>query len=63
MAHELRRIDPYAHPIVLHSFPWERDKKYNPHLGKKDVLTGISLQTKWYSVSASPAARARTSNA
>ena len=42
--------------MVLHSYPWEHDKKYNPHLGRQDILTGMSLQTNWENVRVWPAA-------
>lgn len=43
----LNRIDPYAHPIVLHTYPQEQDKRYEPMLGDQSNLTGASLQNMW----------------
>lgn len=40
----LRAIDPYDHPIVLHTFPGQYNAAYNPLLGFTD-LNGPSLQT------------------
>ncbi|MGE3313561.1 MAG: DUF5060 domain-containing protein, partial [Planctomycetaceae bacterium] len=40
----LRAIDPYDHPIVLHTFPGQYNAAYNPLLGFAD-LNGPSLQT------------------
>lgn len=39
--------DPYQHPIVLHTFPNEQDKKYNALIGDQSLLTGVSLQNGW----------------
>ncbi|MEY4485344.1 MAG: hypothetical protein RL693_2796, partial [Verrucomicrobiota bacterium] len=39
--------DPYRHPIVLHTFPPEQDKVYQPLLGDKSLLAGVSLQNSW----------------
>jgi hypothetical protein len=49
MAAHLRAIDPYRHLIVLHTFPQEQEKVYSPLLGKRDTLTGVSLQNLWSS--------------
>ncbi len=43
----LHDTDPYQHPIVLHTFPPEQDKVYEPLLGDKSLLTGVSLQNSW----------------
>jgi len=40
----IREIDPYDHHIVLHTYPNQRDRIYGQLLGKKDTLTGISMQ-------------------
>ncbi|MEM6689134.1 MAG: DUF5060 domain-containing protein [Planctomycetota bacterium] len=40
----LRELDPYDHPIVLHTFPNQQDKQYRPFLGDESGLTGLSLQ-------------------
>lgn len=43
-AQYIRRLDPYDHPIVVHTFPGEYDKVYRPLLGFAD-FNGPSLQT------------------
>ncbi len=40
----IRELDPYDHPIVVHTFPGRYDKIYNPLLGFKN-FEGPSLQT------------------
>ncbi len=37
-------LDPYHHNIVIHTFPGEQDKVYDPLLGDNSRLTGVSLQ-------------------
>jgi len=39
----IRRLDPYNHPIVVHTFPGKYDRVYRPLLGLKD-FEGPSLQ-------------------
>jgi hypothetical protein len=41
----LKRIDPYNHLRVLHTFPGAKDNVYGPLLGNRSNLTGLSLQT------------------
>jgi|GEM_PF-359957 len=41
----LNEIDPYHHNVVLHTYPGDKEKKYNPLLGNKSKLTGASLQS------------------
>ncbi len=43
----LHDTDPYQHNIVLHTFPPEQEKVYQPLLGDKSLLTGVSLQNSW----------------
>ncbi len=50
MARFLRAIDPYDHPIVIHTFPDQQDKVYPPLLGDGSDLTGASLQNAWNQV-------------
>ena len=38
-----KSIDPYRHPVVIHTYPREYDKAYNPLLGYED-FDGASLQ-------------------
>lgn len=47
MAGYLRDIDPYDHPIVVHTFPNAQDQVYPKLLGKRSPLTGASLQNSW----------------
>lgn len=44
MAAYLNAIDPYQHPIVIHTYPNQQDKVYNALLGDQSELTGASLQ-------------------
>ncbi len=39
--------DPYRHHIVLHTFPPEQEKVYQPLVGERSLLTGLSLQNSW----------------
>jgi hypothetical protein len=43
-ARYIRRLDPYDHPIVVHTFPNKYDEVYGPLLGF-EYLEGPSLQT------------------
>ena len=47
MARYLRDIDPYPHPIVVHTFPDWQERVYVPLLGDRSALTGASLQNRW----------------
>jgi len=49
MAEYLKSIDAYGHNIVLHTYPDQQDKKYEPWVGKAP-LTGLSLQNMWNQV-------------
>ncbi len=42
-ANFFRAVDPYDHPIVVHTYPWEHDKVYKPLLGFPG-LDGASIQ-------------------
>ncbi len=44
MADYIKAIDPYDHHIVVHTYPNQQDRVYNPLLGGGSVLTGASLQ-------------------
>ncbi len=44
IAQYLRDLDPYDHPIVLHTYPGQQESVYRPLLGF-DALEGPSLQT------------------
>ncbi|MCA8989750.1 MAG: DUF5060 domain-containing protein, partial [Planctomycetaceae bacterium] len=37
-------LDPYDHNIVIHTYPDWQDRVYNPLLGNRSRLTGVSLQ-------------------
>lgn len=39
------RHDPYHHPVVLHTYPDQKEKVYGPLLGVEPGLDGVSLQT------------------
>lgn len=43
----LHEVDPYDHPVVLHTFPEQQDQVYEPLLGGGSGLTGVSLQNPW----------------
>lgn len=43
-ARYLRAVDPYDHPVVVHTYPGKYDEVYNPLLGLEH-LEGPSLQT------------------
>lgn len=47
MASWLRDLDPYDHPIVVHTFSHQQDRVYTPLLGDRAALTGVSLQNAW----------------
>ncbi|MEM1209339.1 MAG: DUF5060 domain-containing protein [Planctomycetota bacterium] len=44
MADYIRKLDPYDHHMVIHSYPNQQDKVYVPLLGDRSELTGASLQ-------------------
>lgn len=39
--------DPYQHLRVIHTYPSQQEKVYEPLLGAKSKLTGASLQNEW----------------
>lgn len=39
------RHDPYHHPVVLHTYPDQKENVYGPLLGVEPGLDGVSLQT------------------
>ena len=47
MAAAFRELDPYGHPVVIHTYPGEQDRVYTPLLGPASGLTGASLQNHW----------------
>jgi hypothetical protein len=44
MINYIADLDPYDHPIVVHTFPGQQDQVYRPLLGDRSRLTGVSLQ-------------------
>ncbi|MGB0372146.1 MAG: DUF5060 domain-containing protein [Opitutales bacterium] len=44
MVKYIRETDPYQHSVVLHTYPNQQNKRYNPYLGKADLLLGLSIQ-------------------
>ncbi len=47
MASYLAEIDPYDNLIVLHTYPREQDRVYEPFLNDETALGGLSLQNPW----------------
>lgn len=47
MANWIRDLDPYDHPIVVHTFPQWQDRVYPKLLGTNSPFTGASLQNDW----------------
>lgn len=44
MINYIAKLDPYHHPIVVHTYPGQQNKVYRPLLGDRSKLTGVSLQ-------------------
>ncbi|MDF7825698.1 DUF5060 domain-containing protein [Pontiellaceae bacterium B12227] len=44
MASYIRQTDPYGHNLVLHTYPNQQDKVYDWFIGRKDMLSGVSIQ-------------------
>ena len=44
MINYIAKVDPYHHPIVVHTFPSQQDDVYRPLIGDRSKLTGVSLQ-------------------
>lgn len=44
MMRYLAKIDPYGHPLVLHTYPEQQEKVYRPLIGDRSPLAGLSLQ-------------------
>jgi hypothetical protein len=47
MAAALRELDPYDHPVVIHTHPGDQERVYAPLLGPAAGLAGASLQNHW----------------
>ena len=50
MANYIAALDPYHHPIVVHTFPDGQDRVYPPLLGDQSKIVGASLQNSWSQV-------------
>ena len=46
----IQNLCPYPHNIVIHTFPNQQEKVYEPLLGKGTSFTGASLQNAWNAV-------------
>ena len=44
MSSYIRQTDPYGHNLVLHTYPNKQDAVYGWFVGRKDMLTGLSVQ-------------------
>ncbi|MBN2685155.1 MAG: DUF5060 domain-containing protein [Pontiellaceae bacterium] len=44
MVRYIRETDPYGHSVVMHTYPDQHELRYNPYLGEKELLTGVSIQ-------------------
>jgi hypothetical protein len=49
MAKYIVSMDPYPHPVVVHTFPHQQDQGYLPLLGRDSSIHGASLQNSWNS--------------
>lgn len=47
MAQSVQDLDPYDHPIVLHTYPGQQEAVYRPLLGASSRLAGASVQIAW----------------
>lgn len=47
MVNFIHDTDPYQHHIVIHTFPPQQEEVYEPLLGDKSLITGVSLQNSW----------------
>jgi uncharacterized protein DUF5060/collagenase-like protein with putative collagen-binding domain len=50
MAQYIRNLDPYRHPIVIHTYPGAQEAVYSKLLGDQSAVTGASLQNAWSAV-------------
>lgn len=41
----LHALDPYNHPVVIHTYPGQQEPVYRPLLGEASGLNGVSIQT------------------
>jgi len=47
MSEYFQSIDPYDHPVVIHTYPNQQDKVYRELVGGRSTLMGASLQNHW----------------
>lgn len=45
-------LDPYDHPVVIHTYPGQHEEVYRPLLGDASELDGVSIQTNFDNVHA-----------
>lgn len=48
----LHALDPYDHPVVVHTYPGQQEQVYGPLLGGASELDGVSIQTAFDNVHA-----------
>ena len=41
----IQALDPYDHPVVIHTYPGQQEQVYRPLLGDASGLGGVSIQT------------------
>lgn len=41
----IHALDPYDHPVVIHTYPGQQEQVYRPLLGEAAALDGVSIQT------------------
>jgi hypothetical protein len=41
----IHALDPYDHPVVVHTYPGQQEQVYTPLLGEASGLDGLSIQT------------------
>ncbi len=46
----IQALDPYGHPIVIHTYPGQQEQVYGPLLGDASGLNGVSIQTEFDNV-------------
>ncbi|UCG87891.1 MAG: DUF5060 domain-containing protein [Gemmatimonadota bacterium] len=46
----IQALDPYDHPVVIHTYPGQQEQVYRPLLGDASGLNGVSIQTEFDNV-------------
>ncbi len=46
----IQALDPYDHPVVIHTYPGQQEQVYRPLLGVASGLNGVSIQTEFDNV-------------